>query len=120
MREHLADIRAKYGLPPETEKPPLSLEDVDARIGQWLEVERQKFEQTLAARIEEERELWHEITAGALAKILHDVEQRPGPQGPPGPAGKLPTVRVWKTGQVSYEDQVFAYEGACYQALRDR
>jgi hypothetical protein len=119
MNEHLREIRAKYGLPTEEETPPLTLAVVDARIAQWLEVERQKFEQTLAARIEEERELWHEVAASALAKILHDVEQRPGPQGPPGPAGKLPSVRVWKTGQVSYEDQVFAYEGACYQALRD-
>jgi hypothetical protein len=94
-------------------------EDIDTRIGQWLEVERQKFEQTLAARLEEERELWREVTARALAKIFDDVEQRPGPQGPPGPAGKLPSIREWKSGQVAYEDQVFTFEGASFQALRD-
>jgi hypothetical protein len=52
-----------------------------------------------------------------LAQTLDDAP--PGPQGPPGPAGKLPSVRVWKAGQVSYENEVFAYEGGCYQALRD-
>jgi hypothetical protein len=67
--------------------PMPSWEDIDTRIGQWLEVERQKFEQTLAARLEEERDLWREVTAGALAKMRNDLEQRPGPQGPPGPAG---------------------------------
>jgi hypothetical protein len=97
--------------------PVPSWEDIDTRIGQWLEVERQKFEQTLAARLEEERELWREVTAGALAQVLHDAP--PGPQGPPGPAGKLPSVRVWKAGQVAYEDQVFTFEGASFQALRN-
>jgi hypothetical protein len=43
----------------------------------------------------------------------------PGPQGPPGPAGKLPSIREWKSGQVAYEDQVFTYNGASFQALRD-
>jgi hypothetical protein len=91
--------------------------DIDARISAFLEVERQRFEQALASRLEEERDFWREVFAQALAQALDDAP--PGPQGPPGPAGKLPTVRVWMTGQVSYEDQVFAYEGACYQALRD-
>jgi hypothetical protein len=99
--------------------PVPSWEDIDTRIGQWLEVERQKFEQTLAARAEAERDVWREVTAGVLAKMRNDIEQRPGPQGPPGPAGKLPSVRVWKSGQVTYANEVFAYEGACYQALRD-
>jgi hypothetical protein len=99
--------------------PMPSWEDIDTRIGQWLEVERQKFEQMLAARLEEERDLWREVTAGVLAKMRNDVEQRPGPQGPPGPAGKLPSIREWKSGQVAYEDQVFTYNGASFQALRD-
>jgi hypothetical protein len=102
-RERMAEQRR-------LDTPIPSWEDIDTRIGQWLEVERQKFEQTLAARLEEERAFWHEVTARALAKILDDVEQRPGPQGPPGPAGKLPTVRVWKTEQVTYENEVFAYK----------
>ena len=109
-RERMAEQRR-------LDTPMPSLEDIDTRIGQWLEVERQKFEQTLAARLEEERELWREVTAGAIAQALDDAP--PGPQGPPGPAGKLPSVRVWKTGQVSYENEVFTYEGGCYQALRD-
>jgi hypothetical protein len=46
--------------------PMPSWEDIDTRIGKWLEVERQKFKQTLAARLEEERELWREVTAVAL------------------------------------------------------
>jgi hypothetical protein len=117
MNEHLREIRAKYGLPTEEETPPLTLAVVDARIGQWLEVERQKFEQTLASRLEEERDFWREVFARALAQALDDAP--PGPQGPPGPAGKLPSIGEWKSGQVSYEDQVFTYEGACYQALRD-
>jgi hypothetical protein len=96
------------------ENPMPSWEDIDTRIGRGLEVERQKFEQTLAARLEEERDLWREVTAGILAKMRNDVEQRPGPQGPPGPAGKLPSIREWKSGQVAYEDQVFTYNGASY------
>jgi hypothetical protein len=111
-RERMAEQRR-------LDTPMPSWEDIDTRIGQWLEVERQKFEQTLAARLEEERELWREVTARALAEALDEVEKRPGVQGPPGPAGKLPSVRVWKAGQVAYEDQVFTFEGASFQALRD-
>ena len=111
-RERMAEQRR-------LDTPVPSWEDIDTRIGQWLEVERQKFEQMLAARLEEERDLWREVTAGALAKTLDEVEKRPGVQGPPGPAGKLPSVRVWKSGQVAYEDQVFTYNGASFQALRD-
>jgi hypothetical protein len=91
--------------------------DIDARIQAFIEMERQRFEQALEAKLEEERELWREVTASALAQLLRDAP--PGPQGPPGPAGKLPSVRVWKSGQVAYEDQVFTYNGASFQALRD-
>jgi hypothetical protein len=73
-RERMAEQRR-------LDTPIPSWEDIDTRIGQWLEVERQKFEQTLAARLEEEREFWHGVTARALAKILDDVEQRPGRRG---------------------------------------
>jgi hypothetical protein len=75
-RERMAEQRR-------LDTPIPSWEDIDTRIGQWLEVERQKFEQTLAARLEEEREFWHGVTARALAKILDDVEQRPGRRGRP-------------------------------------
>jgi hypothetical protein len=82
MREHLAEIRAKYGLPPETEKPPLTLEDVDARIGQWLE---------------QEREFTREVLAAALAQVLNDAENgligKVGPRGERGERGPLENCR---------------------------
>jgi hypothetical protein len=111
-RERMAEQRR-------LDTPAPSWGDIDTRIGQWLEVERQKFEQTLAARLEEERELWREVTARVIAEALDEVKKRPGVQGPPGPAGKLPSIREWKSGQVAYEDQVFTYNGASFQALRD-
>jgi hypothetical protein len=111
MREHLAEIRAKYGLPPETEKPPLTLEDVDARIGQWLE---------------QEREFTREVLAAALAQVLNDAENgligKVGPRGERGergPPGKLPPVKIWKEGMIAYADDVVAFDGSTYQARRD-
>jgi hypothetical protein len=73
-RERMAEQRR-------LDTPIPSWEDIDTRIGQWLEVERQKFEQTLAARLEEEREFWREVCAGAIAQMFDDAP--PGPQGPP-------------------------------------
>jgi hypothetical protein len=111
MREHLAEIRAKYGLPPETEKPPLTLEDVDARIGQWLE---------------QEREFNREVMAHALARLMDDAENglvgKIGPRGEKGdqgPPGKLPLVKVWKEHQISYSGDVVAHDGSTFQAIRD-
>jgi hypothetical protein len=43
----------------------------------------------------------------------------PGERGPEGPPGKLPIVKFWLEGSVSYEGDVVAYGGACYQALKD-
>jgi hypothetical protein len=51
--------------------------------------------------------------------IVKLIDEKPGVQGPPGPAGKLPNIREWKSGLVAYEDQVFTYNGASFQALRD-
>jgi hypothetical protein len=111
MREHLAEIRSKYGLPPETEKPPLTLEDVDARIGQWLE---------------QEREFNREVMAHALARLMDDAENglvgKIGPRGEKGdqgPPGKLPLVKVWKEHRISYSGDVVAYDGSTFQAIRD-
>ena len=42
-----------------------------------------------------------------------------GPQGAPGARGKLPIVKLWREGSVTYEAEVVAYAGACYQALQD-
>jgi hypothetical protein len=90
--------------------------DIDARIQAFAEMERQRFEQLLEAKLEEHDDIWREAIAQVIVKLIDD---KPGVQGPPGPAGKLPSVRVWKAGQVSYQNEVFAYEGGCYQALRD-
>ena len=43
----------------------------------------------------------------------------PGERGPEGPAGKLPIVKLWLPGSVTYEAQVVTYDGAAFQALRD-
>src|SRR5262245_38934913 len=42
-----------------------------------------------------------------------------GERGPEGPPGKLPKGKLWAPNTVAYEDDVFACDGACYQALRD-
>jgi hypothetical protein len=90
--------------------------DIDARIQAFVEMERQRFDELLEAKLDEHDDIWREVIAQVIVKL---IDEKPGPQGPPGPAGKLPSVRVWKSGQVTYENEVFAYEGACYQALRD-
>jgi hypothetical protein len=110
--EHMAEQRR-------LETPTPSWDQIDERIQAFLANERQRYEQLVEAKCEEVGEFWREVCARAIAEALDKAEQRSGPQGPPGPAGKLPSVRVWKSGQVSYENEVFAYEGGCYQALRD-
>jgi hypothetical protein len=111
MNEHLREIRAKYGLPIEEETPPPTLAVVDARIGQWLE---------------QEREFNREVTAHALARLMDDAENglvgRIGPRGEKGdqgPPGKLPLVKVWKEHQISYSGDVVAYDGSTFQAIHD-
>jgi hypothetical protein len=111
MNEHLREIRAKYGLPTEEETSPLTLAVVDARIGQWLE---------------QEREFNREVTAHALARLMDDAENglvgKIGPRGEKGdqgPPGKLPLVKVWKEHQISYSGDVVAYDGSTFQAIRD-
>jgi len=43
----------------------------------------------------------------------------PGERGPPGAPGKLPLGKLWAPNTVAYEGDVFACDGACYQALKD-
>jgi hypothetical protein len=109
---------AATALSSELPSPP-SWDQIDERIQAFLANERQRYEQLVEAKCEEVGEFWREVCARAIAEALDKAEQRPGPQGPPGPAGKLPSVRVWKAGQVAYEDQVFTFDGASFQALRD-
>jgi hypothetical protein len=40
----------------------------------------------------------------------------PGPQGPPG---KLPMVKQWRQGQITYAGEVVAYDGSTFQAVKD-
>jgi Collagen triple helix repeat (20 copies) len=40
----------------------------------------------------------------------------PGPQGPPG---KLPMVKLWRQGQITYASEVVAYDGSTFQAVKD-
>ena len=61
-RERMAEQRR-------LDTPVPSWEDIDTRIGQWLEVERRKFEQTLAARLEEERDLWRVYVVRAFRTV---------------------------------------------------
>jgi hypothetical protein len=109
-RERMAEQRR-------LETPAPSWDQIDERIQAFLANERQRYEQLVEAKCEEVGEFWREVCARAIAEALDKAEQRPGPQGPPGPAGKLSSIREWKFEQVSYANQVFAYEGACYQAL---
>jgi hypothetical protein len=90
--------------------------DIDARITAFLEAERQRFDQLLEAKLAEHDDIWREAIAQVIVKL---IDEKPGVQGPPGPAGKLPNIREWKSGLVAYEDQVFTYNGASFQALRD-
>jgi hypothetical protein len=42
-----------------------------------------------------------------------------GQKGDPGPTGKLPLVRAYKSEAVHYEGEVVVHLGATWQALRD-
>jgi hypothetical protein len=42
-----------------------------------------------------------------------------GQQGPEGRPGKLPILKMWLEGSVSYEGEVYAHQGSCWQAKRD-
>jgi hypothetical protein len=44
---------------------------------------------------------------------------RPGPQGERGPQGQLPAVKLWDADVVHYADNVVAFDGGAYQAVRD-
>src|SRR5262249_31721033 len=58
----------------------------------------------------------------AMQRELDEVKRvvaQPGPQGPPGRPGKLPTAKMFEPGKVYYEGDVAIHNGSTYQALRD-
>jgi hypothetical protein len=57
--------------------------DIDARISAFLEVEWQRFDQLLEAKLEEHDDIWREAIAQVIVKL---IDEKPGVQGPPGPA----------------------------------
>jgi hypothetical protein len=57
-----------------------------------------------------------------LVKIddeLKKLRNQPGPQGSPGPPGKLPRVKEYAAGRVHYEADVVVHAGALWQARGD-
>jgi hypothetical protein len=100
----------------ESRKPGLQVADVDGRINQWLEAER-----------ENERALWIDTMGWLLSRlrrkeipgIVAKLPELRGPPGPQGAPGKLPLVKVWKSESVYYEGEVVTHEGGTYQALCD-
>jgi len=68
----------------------------------------------------QQREL-HARIEGLQRQIddLKRVDCQPGPQGPPGPAGKLPRVKEYVAGRVHYESDVVTHAGALWQARGD-
>jgi hypothetical protein len=91
--------------------PPITMADIDRRIGEWIARESLVWATVIAERI---AELQEDINKGVLGT--------PGPRGErgdQGPPGKLPLVKVWKEKQIAYCGEVFAHNGSAFQAIRD-
>ena len=75
----------------------------------------------LEARIKIEHAFMVDIVAEALAQEIGAVrnELKPGPQGPPGPQGKLCAAKPWQPDMVHYEGEVVGHDGSTYQARKD-
>jgi hypothetical protein len=101
--EEFARERSKLDVVPPT------LADIDQRIEEWIDAER---------------EMMIGVLGDVIAQFKHDEEWKgpPGPAGPrgeQGPPGKLPLVKLWKPETVFYEGDVVAYDGGAFQAKRD-
>jgi chitodextrinase len=77
---------------------PLTLADLDQRIGEWLAAER---------------EYLHEL----LAQLLADMPT--AERGERGPPGFLPIVKTWRHDAVYYAGDVVAFDGSTWQATKD-
>jgi hypothetical protein len=91
--------------------PPITMADVDRRIGEWIGRESMVWARVIVERI---AELQDDIDKGLIGK--------PGPRGEKGDQGlpgKLPAVRAWQEGQISYAFDVVAFGGSTFQARRD-
>jgi hypothetical protein len=77
---------------------PLTLADLDWRVGEWLAAER---------------EYLHELLAQLLAEI--PTAER-GERGPPG---FLPIVKTWQHDAIFYTGDVVAFDGSTWQATKD-
>jgi hypothetical protein len=85
--------------------PPLTLDDVDRRVGQAIAAEH---------------ELMIEMVGQALGHYLVEMKKElAGKQGERGPPGKLPRVKSWKPETVYYAGDVVAFDGGTFQARRD-
>jgi hypothetical protein len=73
-RAHAQERRLDIAVP--------SWAEIDARIQAFLEVERQRFDQLLEAKLEEHDDIWREAIAQVIVKL---IDEKPGVQGPPGP-----------------------------------
>jgi hypothetical protein len=89
---------------------PLTMDDIDVRIGQW---------------VEQEREISREVMAHVIVDLQDEIDmlaKRPAPKGERGergPPGTLPLVKVWHPDTVAYSGEVVAYDGSTFQAIRD-
>jgi hypothetical protein len=65
--------------------------DIDARISAFLEVEWQRFDQLLEAKLEEHDDIWREAIAQVIVKLIDEIPDR-GPVAPIGCRSRAPVA----------------------------